>query len=95
MILTIEVFVFFALNLLKENHFISTPSQIKTTIRHNTLTAEDAGIFFNAELDILWNRIGLSKQCDITLQLLEKGLSYSFISSNTRNYDTISPEDDL
>ena len=28
-----------------------TPSQIKTTIRPNTFTAQDAGIYSNAELD--------------------------------------------
>ena len=32
-----------------------TPSQIKTTIRPNTFTAQDAGIFSNAELDHFWN----------------------------------------
>ena len=30
-----------------------TPSQFKTTLRPNTLTAQDAGIFSNAELDQL------------------------------------------
>ena len=34
-----------------------TPSQIKTTIRPNTFTAQDAGINSNAELDQFWNRI--------------------------------------
>ena len=31
-----------------------TPSQIKTTIRPNTFTAQDAGIYSNAELDQFW-----------------------------------------
>ena len=64
-----------------------TPSQIKTTIRPNTFTAQDAGIYSNAELDQFWNRILFSKHSDSTLQLLDKVLSYSFISSNTPNYD--------
>ena len=34
-----------------------TPSQIKTTIRPIIFTAQDAGIYSNAELDQLWNRI--------------------------------------
>ena len=34
-----------------------TPSQIKTTLRPNTFTAQDAGIYSNAELDQFWNRI--------------------------------------
>ena len=68
-----------------------TPSQIETTIRPNTFTAQDAGIYSNAELDQLWNRILFSKQSDSTLQLLGKALSYSFISSKTPDYDTNSP----
>ena len=63
-----------------------TPSQIKTTIRPKTLRAQDAGIYSNAELDQFWNTILLSKQSDSTLQLLEKVLSDSFISSNTTDY---------
>ena len=34
-----------------------TPSQIKTTIHPNTFTAQDAGIYSNAELNHFWNRI--------------------------------------
>ena len=64
-----------------------TPSQLRTTIRPNTFAAQDAGIYSNAELDQFWNRILFSKHSDSTLQLLGKALSYSFISSNTPNYD--------
>ena len=64
-----------------------TPSQIKTTVRTNTFTAQDAGINSNAELDHFWNRISVSKLSDSTLQLLGKALSYSVISSNTLDYD--------
>ena len=60
-----------------------TPCQVKTTIRPNTFTAQDAGIYSNAELDQFWNRIQFSKHSDSTLQLLGKALSYSFISCNT------------
>ena len=70
-----------------------TPSQIKTTIRPNTFTAQDAGKYSNAELDQFWNRILFSKHSDSTLQLLGKALSYSFISSNTPDYDANSPHD--
>ena len=70
-----------------------TPSQIKTTIRPNTFTAQDAGIYSNAELDQFWNRILFSKHSDSTHQLLGKALSYSFISSNTPDYDANSPHD--
>ena len=44
-----------------------TPSQIKTTIRPNTFTAQDVGIYSNAELDQFWNRILFSKHSDSTL----------------------------
>ena len=70
-----------------------TPSQIKTTIRPNTFTAQDAGIYSNAELDQFWNRKLFSKHSDSTLQLLGKARSYSFISSNTPDYDTNSPHE--
>ena len=68
-----------------------TPSQIKTTIRPNTFTAQDACIYSNAEVDQFWNRVLFSKHSDSTLQLLGKALSYSFISSNTPDYDADSP----
>ena len=70
-----------------------TPCQIKTTIRPNTFTAQDAGIYSNAEIDHFWNRILFSNHSDSTLQLLGKALSYSFISSNTPDYDANSPHD--
>ena len=68
-----------------------TPSQIKTTIRPNTFTAQAAGIYSNAELNQFWNRILFSKHSDTTLQLLVKALSFSFISCNTPDYDANSP----
>ena len=64
-----------------------TLSQIKPTILPDTFTAQDAGIYSNAELDQFWNRILISKHSDSTLKLLGKALSYSFISSNTPKYD--------
>ena len=63
-----------------------THNQIKTTIRPKAFTAQDAGIYSNAELNQFWNRILFSKHSDTTLQLLGKALSYSFISSNTPDY---------
>ena len=75
----------------RKSPLMFTPSQIKTTIRPNTFTAQDAGIYCNAELNQFWNRILFSKHSDTTLQLLGKTLSYSFISSNTPDYDADSP----
>ena len=40
----------------RKSPLMFTPSQIKTTIRPNTFTAQDAGICSNAELDQFWNR---------------------------------------
>ena len=45
------------------------------------------------KLDQFWNRILFSTHSDSTLQLLGKALSYSFISSNTPDYDANSPHD--
>ena len=63
-----------------------TPEKITTTIRPNTFTAQDAGIYSNAELDQLWNRILFSKHSETTLQSLGKALSYSFNSFFTPDY---------
>ena len=70
-----------------------TPSQVKTTLRPNAFTAQDAGIYSNAELDQFWNRVLISKLSDSTLQLLGEDLSYSFISSNTPDNDANSPHE--
>ena len=44
-------------------------------------------------LNQFWNRILFSEHSDSTLQLLGKALSYSFISSNTPDYDANTPHD--
>ena len=77
----------------RKHPLMFTPSQFETTIRPNTFIAQDAGIYSNAELDQFWNRILFCKHSDSTLQLLGKALSYSFISSNTPDYDANSPDD--
>ena len=76
-------------NLLNENHhYCSHLLKLKqTTIPPNTFTAQDAGIYSSAELDQFWYRIFFSKHSDSKLQPLGKALSYSFISSNTPDYD--------
>ena len=56
------------------------PTQIKTTITPNTFTAQDAGIYSNAELDQFWKRVLFAKHSDTTLQLLGQSLSYDFIT---------------
>ena len=62
------------------------PTQIKTTITPITCTAQDAGIYSNAELDQFWNRVLLGKQPDTTLQLLRKSLSYDFITVHNKQH---------
>ena len=70
-----------------------TSLQVKSTIRPNIFTTQDAGIYSNAQLDMFWNRILFSKLSDSTLHFLEKAVSYSFNSSNTPNDDAYSRHD--
>ena len=76
----------------RKSPLLFTTSNFKTTIRPNTFTARDAGLYSNAELDQFWNRILFSNQSDSTLQLLTEAL-HSFISSNTPDYGTNSPHE--
>ena len=62
------------------------PTQVKTTITPNTFTAQDAGIYSNAELDQFWNRVLVAKHSDTTLQLLGKSLSYDFITVHNERH---------
>ena len=64
------------------------PTQIKTTITPNTFTAQDAGIYSNAELDQFWNRVLFAKHSDTTLQLLLKSLGYDFTMHNEQHSHT-------
>ena len=66
------------------------PTQIKTTITPNTFTAQDAGIYSNAESDQFWNRVLFAKHSDTTLQLLGKvTISLQCIMNNTPTQDQI------
>ena len=47
------------------------PTQIKTTITPNTFTDQDVGVYPNAEIDQIWNRVLIAKHSDTTLQILE------------------------
>ena len=62
------------------------PTQIKTTITPNTFTAQDAGIYSNAELENFWNRVLFAKHSDTTLQLLGKSLNYDFITVHNEQH---------
>ena len=82
-----KIFKFIDLNQLNKNyHWLFTPAEIRTTIRSITITAQDAGIYSNAELDQISKRIRFAKHSDTTLQILGKTLSYSLISANTPDY---------
>ena len=59
---------------------------MKTTITPNTFTAQDAGIYSNAELDQFWIRELLAKHSDTTLQLLGISLSYGFITVHNEQH---------
>ena len=62
------------------------PTQIKTTITPNTFTAQDAGVYSNAEIDQFWNRVFFAKHLDTTLQLLGKSLGYDFITVHNEQH---------
>ena len=62
------------------------PTQNKSTITPNTFTAQDAGIYSNAELDQFWNRVLFAKHSDTTLHLLEKSSSYDFITVHNEQH---------
>ena len=64
------------------------PTQIKTTTTPNIFTAQDAGIYSNAELDQLWKRVLFAKHSGTTLQLLGKSLSYDFITMHNEQHPT-------
>ena len=70
-----------------------TPSQFKHTIRPNSFTSQDAGIYSNAKLDQFGDIILVSKHSDYMLQLLGKAVNHSVIPSNTPEYDANSPHD--
>ena len=67
------------------------PAQTKTTIPPNTFTAQDAGIYSNAELDQFWNKVLFAKHSDTTLQLLGKSLSYDFITVHNERHSHSGP----
>ena len=62
------------------------PTQIKTTVTPNTFTAQDAGIYSNAEVDQFWNRVLFANHSDTTLQLLGKSISYDFITVHNEQH---------
>ena len=66
------------------------PTQIKT-ITPNTFTAQDAGIYSNAELDKFWNRVLFAKHSDTTLQFFGKSLSYGFITVHNERHSHSEP----
>ena len=58
------------------------PTPINTTVTPNTFTAQDAGIYSNAELD----RVLFAKYSDTTLQLLGTSISYHFITVHNEQH---------
>ena len=62
------------------------PTPIRTTMTPNTFTAQDAGIYSNAELNQFWNRVLFGKHSDTTLQLLGKSLSFGFVTVHNEKH---------
>ena len=75
----------------KEAPQMFKPTQTKTTITPNTFTAQDAGIYPNAELDQFWNRVLFAKHSDTTLQLLGKSISNDFIKVHNEQHSHTEP----
>ena len=67
------------------------PTQIKATITANAFTAQDVGIYSNAEIDQFWNRVLFAKHSDTTLQLLGKSLSNDFITVHIERHPIQDP----
>ena len=67
------------------------PTQIKTTITAKTFTAQDAGIYSNAELDQFWNRVLFATHSDTIPQLLGKSISYDFITVQNERHSLSGP----
>ena len=66
----------------KEPPQMFKPTQIKTTISPNTFTAQDAGIYSNADLNQFWNRVLFAKHSDTTLQLLGRAITFDFLTKH-------------
>ena len=62
------------------------PTQIKTTITPNTFTAQDAGMYSNAELHQFWNSVLFAKHSDTTLQFFGKSIRYDFITVHNEHH---------
>ena len=55
--------------------------QVQPAISPVTFTAQEAGIYFNAELTTFWNRVLSLKHCDATLKLLGDAMTYDFLAN--------------
>ena len=66
-------------------------TQFKTTITPNTFTAQDAGIYSNAEIDQVWNRVLFAKHSDTILQLLGKSISYALTTVHNEQHSHTGP----
>ena len=70
---------------MKEAPQMFKPTQIKTTIGSNTFTAQDAGIYSNADWNHIWNREVFAKHSVTTLELLGRSITYDFIQSSNKD----------
>ena len=68
---------------------MSKPTQIKTTITPETFTAQDAGIYSNAELDQFWNRHDSPITWKIDMIWKKVMISLQYLMNNTHIQDQI------
>ena len=56
------------------------PSEVRTSIRPNVYSAQDAGLYSQKDVKEFWNRILLTKHSDETLSVLGKTISKEFLT---------------
>ena len=76
-----EPYVLILQPVLSARPMLLEPKQILSAIGPNTLTAQEAGIFSNAELTNFWNRVLFRKHSDTTLKPLRKTILFDFVAT--------------
>ena len=61
------------------------PKQVQSAINPNILTAQEAGIFYNAESANFWNRVLFTKHSDTTLKLLVEAIAYDLLATSEQH----------
>ena len=60
------------------------PKQVHPAVSSNTLTIQEAGIYFKAELPKLWKSVSFTNFSDTTLKFSGKALSFDFSATSEK-----------